>query len=84
MEIKLQIPEYHPSQGIKFQWEYGFKIDVQHNGGIVIRANKEGLVSLANHLLNLAQNDVPIGHHMHFDPFNALEDGSLELIIEKI
>ncbi len=39
---------------------------------------------MVNHLLNLAQVDVPCGTHIHLDEYNALEDGSIDLIIEKI
>ena len=51
---------------------------------VVISANREGLISMVNHLLNLAQVDVPCGTHIHLDEYNALEDGSIDLIIEKI
>ncbi|WP_442945884.1 Imm32 family immunity protein [Ohtaekwangia sp.] len=32
-------------------------------------ANREGIISLANHLLNLAQADVPSGYHLHFNEY---------------
>lgn len=84
MEIKIEIPDYSESNGIKYNWENGFEIEVKNTDGIIkIIANKEGLKSLANHLLNLAQDEVPIGYHLHFDENNSLEEGSLELIIEK-
>lgn len=51
---------------------------------VIISANREGLLSLANHLLNLAQAEVPCGTHIHLDEYNSLEDGSLDLIVEKI
>ena len=47
-------------------------------------ANKEGLISMANHLINLAQNTIPIGYHVHLDKINAFEENSNELVIEKI
>ena len=55
----------------------------KHRYFLKIIANKEGLTSLANHLLNLAQDNVPRGYHLHFDESNSLKDGSSELIIEK-
>jgi len=68
-----------------YKWENGFEISVKIEGGIVkLAANREGLVSLANHLLNLTQNEVPPGYHLHFDEYNSLEDGSAELVIEKV
>jgi len=57
-------------------------ITTKNNTAIII-ANKEGLLSLANHLVNLAQDAIPKGSHIHFDDSNSLEDGSVELIIEK-
>jgi len=43
----------------------------------------KGLISLANHLLNLAQDDFPKGYHFHLDDYGCFEEGSNELIIEK-
>ena len=64
-------------------WEEGFQIDVRtESGAAVIRANREGLLSLANHLKALAGE--PAGSHIHLDQWNALEDGSVELILERI
>lgn len=66
-----------------FKWEDGFSIKVSaENSCAVISANREGLISLANHLLTLSQE--PAGGHIHLDSSNSLEDGSAELIIEKI
>ncbi len=80
----MNIPDYNESNGIKYNWEKGFEIEVKNNDGIVcIIANKAGLQSLANHLLNLAQDKIPKGCHLHFDENNSLEEGSLELIVEK-
>ncbi len=84
MEIKLNVPEYNHSSGIKYSWEKGFIIEIKiEDGVIILSANKEGLISLANHLLNLAQKEVPVGYHLHFDDNNSLADGSSELIIQK-
>jgi len=38
---------------------------------------------LANHLLNLSQENIPSGYHLHFDEYNSLENGSCDLIIQK-
>ena len=62
--------------------EEGFTISVDTvENTVVIRANREGLLSLANHLVSLAE-EVP-GSHIHLDEYNALEENSAELIIEK-
>ena len=63
-------------------WEEGFTISVGTDSNtVVIRANREGLLSLANHMAALAE-ETP-GSHIHLDEYNALEEGSVELIIEK-
>lgn len=63
-------------------WEEGFTIDVRViNGAATVRANRAGLLSLANHLRTLAE--APAGSHIHLDQWNALEDGSTELILER-
>ena len=85
MKISIEIPDYKPESGIKYKWEEGFEIKaVTNKGVIIITANKDGLISLANHFLNLAQDEIPAGHHLHFDEYNSLEEGSNELIIQKI
>jgi len=85
MEHRVEVPEYDSAQGMKFAWDYGFILDVRVTGAAVnLRANQAGLTSLANHLLNLAQPGVPAGHHFHLDELNSLEEGSTELIVEKI
>ena len=63
-------------------WIDGFEIRVTSDQNTaVISANKEGLLSLARQLTALAE-EVP-GSHIHYDPYNSLEDGSVEMIIEK-
>ena len=63
-------------------WVDGFGIRVRiENGSAVVTANREGLLSLANHLAGLAEE--PPGSHIHLDEHNALEDGSAELILER-
>ena len=66
---------------MRFHWIDGFEIAVTvEDGAAVITANKEGLLSLANHLMTLAEQD---SGHFHLDEHNALEDGSMELIVVK-
>ena len=56
-----------------------FRID---DGTAIISANRDGLLSLAEQLMTLAGEEP--GSHIHYDEYNSLEDGSDELIIEKI
>ena len=64
-------------------WENGFEISVRiENGTATIAANKAGLLSLSRQLAALAQEKP--GSHIHYDTYNALEDGSQELVIERL
>ena len=81
-EIKINIPEY--DDAIKLVWDDNFKIKTSTPyDTITIEANRDGLLSLARHLLLLAQEEVPSGSHFHLDEFNSLENSSVELIISK-
>jgi len=85
MEIKLEIPDYDKTKGFQYHWEDGFEITVVNNGNsIAILANKEGLISLAVQMLTLAQETVPLNKYINLDEYGGLEDGSNELIIQKI
>lgn len=68
---------------MKINWIEGFciKIDANENE-VVISANKEGLLSLAEICNTLASSDIK-GEHVHLDQYNSLEDDSVELIISK-
>jgi hypothetical protein len=85
MKCTIDVPEYDSKEGLIIDWELGYritaKVDIQ--GTIVIKANSPGLISLARHLLLLAQPPVPQGHHLHLDASNSLEEGSIGLIIER-
>ncbi len=68
---------------MNIEWEDGFTIKVQiEENTVVISANKEGLLSLARHLTDLA--DAEVGSHIHYDEYNSLEEDSSEMIIERI
>ena len=67
---------------MEIRWEDGFEIDVRVEGGAVtVSANREGLLSLARQFAALAES-AP-GTHIHYDEYDALEDGSAELIVER-
>ena len=68
---------------MKIEWIDGSKIRVNNdNDEVVISANREGLLSLAGQLTALAEG--ALGDHIHYDENNSLEEGSAELIIERI
>jgi hypothetical protein len=50
---------------------------------LLIRANKAGLTSLAQHLLTLAADALPAGTHIHLDASRELENTSSDLVIER-
>ena len=65
------------------EWVEGFEIKaVVEKNEIVISANREGLLSLAKQLTALAEGGP--GEHIHFDAYNSLEEGSADMIIERI
>ena len=68
---------------MNIEWIEGYKITVKaEENEVLISANIQGLLSLAKQLVALAKEDA--GSHIHYDENNSLEDGSAELIIEKI
>ena len=68
---------------MKIEWIEGSEIAVNiYNKEVTVSANKEGLLSLAGQLKALAEG-VP-GDHIHYDEDNALEEGSAELVIERV
>jgi hypothetical protein len=84
MEIKVKIPDYSPTRGFEFIWMEGHKIDVRvEDGDVYLFANKAGLITLAHHFLNLAQDDFSNGHHNHYCKNYGLEEESAELNVLK-
>ena len=70
-------------KAMKIKWVDGFTIIVKSDKReVTISANKEGLLSLAQHLTALAEETV--GSHIHYDEYNSLEERSEELTIEKL
>ena len=67
---------------MNIEWIDGTKITVRAEGNeVLISANIQGLLSLAKQLVALAKEEA--GSHIHYDEYNSLEDGSVNLIIEK-
>jgi hypothetical protein len=85
MKLEINVPQYQTEEGIKTTWDNDFIFESVFQGNsIVIKANEAGLRSIARHLLTLAQYEVPAGCHIHYDDLNSLEDGSFEIILEKL
>ena len=68
---------------MRIDWVDGFTIRVTDDDGVVmLSGNREGLLSLAGQLAALA-DELP-GSHIHYDVHNSLEEGSAELIVERL
>ena len=65
------------------EWVEGYRILIRRRENeVILSANREGLLSLAEQLKTLAEGRP--GDHFHYDEHNALEMDSSELIIEKV
>ncbi len=62
--------------------DFSIRVRIEQDGAVVISANEDGLRSLAAHLRALAEEEA--GSHIHYDEGNSLEEGSAELIVEKV
>jgi hypothetical protein len=68
---------------MQLHWEDGSEIRAAVRGSeVCLSANREGLVSLANILLALAEGHP--GDHVHLDEHNSLEDGPCDVVIELV
>lgn len=69
MKLTIEIPEYD-GDAIDVIWHKGSSVHVCcHENVVTIKANGEGLRSLGEQLLYLAQEDVRSGCHIHLDDF---------------
>ena len=68
---------------MNIEWIEGSEISVTVSGEkeITVSANREGLLSLVGQLKALAEG-MP-GDHIHYDEYSSLEEGSVEMIIER-
>ncbi len=83
--VTIDVPDYSRERGMRMEWETDTEIKTRlEDGGMVLVANESGLVSLARLFLTLANAEVSSGSHWHLDDLNCFEDGSVELIVEKM
>ena len=83
--LRTEIPDYDPAAGLRWPVVFGGLIEASDQAEeFVIRANPNGLRLMALQLLSMAQDGVPDGTHLHFDPPAQLEDGSRCFVIERI
>ena len=52
-KFEFIIPEYSDEEGIEVFWDDGarYKVWLDHGEGVALKANKEGLISLAKQML---------------------------------
>jgi hypothetical protein len=83
MRVEMTYPDWSPESGLRIEWEPQAEIGVAvQEGEVVLRANRDGLVTLARLLLSLTQDGLFDGYHVHLDSDGALDEGSAPLIIE--
>lgn len=83
MEFRYLVPDYDENQGVQREPQGDSRILVKVLADtVVIQSNSEGLITLAKHLLTLAQPHVPDGLHFHYDAGDQLEVGSASLVLE--
>lgn len=80
----IDVPLYNKEEGVVINWKENFQIKTNYSDQtIVITGNRAGLESLASQILTLAQDNIEAGTHIHYDDGNSLEEGSVDLVIEK-
>ena len=73
-----------PVRGFTYRWNDGFEIALTTSSTeIVLSANAAGLISLARHLLTLADPTAPAGSHLHLTADQELTS-TFDLILERL
>ena len=68
---------------MELHWQGNETITVTNRvNEVLLSADRQGLRSLGNILLVLAEEEP--GSHIHLDEYNSLEEGSVDLIIEHL
>jgi hypothetical protein len=85
--VTLEVTTYDAALGVRTWWDDDAVLRAEvwesPEKTVVISGNPAGLVSLARHLLTLAQDAVPNGRHFDFDTYCGwLADGSAAIRIE--
>ena len=84
MDLNIELGTYSPEQGLRLVWVPGYALRVgTADREVTISGNEQGLRSLAQHLLTLADAQVPAGVHAHIEPGLELDDDSATLILDK-
>ena len=82
-QITLDFPEETGQFVPQWMHEY-FELEVSwHHDDLIITGDAAGLRNLAAQLLALAQDYVYSGCHVHLDSDNVLENGSVQVILQR-
>jgi hypothetical protein len=85
MDANIELGRYSNETGLHLVWVPGYTLRiVAGTDGVLVSGNEQGLRSLAQHLLTLADQVVPVGVHAHMEPGLELDDDSAALTVEKI
>lgn len=84
MKVTIDIPNFD-GEGVDVIWDKNANYEIMVEGDeVMICANKEALMSIAKQMLYLAQSDIPLYAHVHYNAFFTGEVLSkYELGIEK-
>jgi hypothetical protein len=84
MDVNIDLGRYSTDTGLQLVWVPGYTLRVvADTDGVLVSGNEQGLRSLAQHLLTLADQAVPVGVHAHMEPGLELDDDSAALTVEK-
>lgn len=83
MKLEIEIPDYD-GNAMDVIWEananYAVKI---FENDVIIKANAQGLISLAKQMMYMVYNNLPSGSHVHYDDFFTKLKNKYDLVIEK-
>ncbi|GCE14130.1 Imm32 family immunity protein [Tengunoibacter tsumagoiensis] len=84
-QVTIDVPDYSIWHGVRaiYENEYSISARIVSDNEFVIQADKGGLITLARHLLTLAQDEVPSGAHIHYDNDSNIDDGSVSFVLDK-
>ena len=85
-KVEIEVPYLESGNAILTSWEDNYRLKTSFSfGEFSLRGNREGLITLARHLLTLALNDVGLGAHIHYaDYLDSLEEGDVPFVIAKL
>jgi hypothetical protein len=74
--------QYDDQVGVLFDPDGDFSLNVHIvDGAVTIFGNRDGLRSLAQLLVDLAEPSVPLGHHVHLSSTVCLGQGSASIAV---